>query len=157
MIMAWCACVILLSSHSTLERQKLYLVGVLIDNRGKNSKNRALWSLVGSPGKHWGRPPLADPIGCWAASGLALLPATMHIAGGLKPDDHCGPFQPRPFYESMKSGPGVFQKFLPLWIILWVCNFIAFATITGWRQSCSLARGWNMKQISSILPVFGSN
>ena len=23
---------------------------------------------------------------------------TLHIAGGLKLDDHCGPFQPRPFY-----------------------------------------------------------
>ena len=27
----------------------------------------------------------------------------LHIAGGLKLDDHCGPFQPRPFYESMIS------------------------------------------------------
>jgi len=28
---------------------------------------------------------------------------TLHIAGGLKLDGHCGPFQPRPFYGSMKS------------------------------------------------------
>jgi len=27
--------------------------------------------------------------------------ATLHIAGGLKLDDHCGPFQLRPFYDSM--------------------------------------------------------
>jgi len=27
--------------------------------------------------------------------------ATLHIAGGLKLNDHCGPFQPRPFYDSM--------------------------------------------------------
>ena len=26
---------------------------------------------------------------------------TLHIAGGLKLDDHCGPFQPRPFYDSL--------------------------------------------------------
>jgi len=26
---------------------------------------------------------------------------TLHIAGGLKLDDHCGPFQPRPFCDSM--------------------------------------------------------
>ena len=26
--------------------------------------------------------------------------ATLHIAGGLKLDDHCGPFQLRPFYDS---------------------------------------------------------
>jgi len=30
---------------------------------------------------------------CW----LAIL----HVAGGLKLNDHCGPFQPRPFYDSM--------------------------------------------------------
>ena len=26
---------------------------------------------------------------------------TLHIAGELKLDDHCGPFQPRPFYDSI--------------------------------------------------------
>jgi len=26
---------------------------------------------------------------------------TLHIAGGLKLDEHYGPFQPRPFYDSM--------------------------------------------------------
>ena len=26
--------------------------------------------------------------------------ATLHIAGVLKLDDHCCPFQPRPFYDS---------------------------------------------------------
>ena len=26
--------------------------------------------------------------------------ATLPVAGGLKLDDHCGPFQPRPFYDS---------------------------------------------------------
>ena len=27
--------------------------------------------------------------------------ATRHIAGGLKLNDHCGPFQPRPFSDSV--------------------------------------------------------
>jgi len=27
--------------------------------------------------------------------------ATLCIGGGLELDDHCGPFQPRPFYDSM--------------------------------------------------------
>ena len=27
--------------------------------------------------------------------------ATLHTAGGLKLDDHCGPFQPMPFCDSM--------------------------------------------------------
>jgi len=26
---------------------------------------------------------------------------TLHIAGGLKLNDHCGPFQPRAFYDSV--------------------------------------------------------
>ena len=34
-----------------------------------------------------------------AVGSLACWLATLHIAGGLKPDDHCGPFQPRPFYD----------------------------------------------------------
>ena len=29
--------------------------------------------------------------------------ATLHIGGGLKLNDHCGPFQPRPFYDSTLS------------------------------------------------------
>ena len=32
-----------------------------------------------------------------------LVVGDVHIAGGLKPDDHCGPFQPRPFCDSMIS------------------------------------------------------
>ena len=36
-----------------------------------------------------------------ALGSLIYWLVTLHIAGGLKPDDHCGPFQPRPFYDSM--------------------------------------------------------
>ena len=36
-----------------------------------------------------------------ALGSLVWWLATLHIAGGLKLDDHCGPFQPRPFYGSM--------------------------------------------------------
>ena len=36
-----------------------------------------------------------------ALSSLVWWLVTLHIAGGLKVDDHCGPFQPRPFYDSM--------------------------------------------------------
>jgi len=35
-----------------------------------------------------------------ALGSLVCWLVTLHIAGGLKPDDHCGPFQPRPFYDS---------------------------------------------------------
>jgi len=39
-----------------------------------------------------------------ALGNLVWWLATLHIAGGLKLDDHCGPFQPRPFYDSVKCG-----------------------------------------------------
>ena len=35
-----------------------------------------------------------------ALGSLVWWLATLHIAEGLKLDDHCGPFQPRPFYDS---------------------------------------------------------
>ena len=34
-----------------------------------------------------------------ALGSLVWWLATLHIAGGLKLDDHCGPFQPRPFCD----------------------------------------------------------
>jgi len=36
-----------------------------------------------------------------ALGSLVWWLVTLHIAGGLKLDDHCGPFQPQPFYDSM--------------------------------------------------------
>ena len=36
-----------------------------------------------------------------ALGSLVWWLATLHIAGELKLDDHGGPFQPRPFYDSM--------------------------------------------------------
>ena len=38
-----------------------------------------------------------------ALGSLVWWLVTLHIAGGLKLDDHCDPFQPRPFYDSMIS------------------------------------------------------
>ena len=36
-----------------------------------------------------------------ALGSLVWWLATLHIAEGLKLDDHYGPFQPRPFYDSV--------------------------------------------------------
>ena len=36
-----------------------------------------------------------------ALGSLVCWLATLHTAGGLKLDDDCGPFQPRPSYDSM--------------------------------------------------------
>ena len=46
---------------------------------------------------------LAACSGGWRSSG------GWHIAGGLKLDGHCGPFQPRPFYDSVR-----FSRTLPM-------------------------------------------
>jgi len=35
-----------------------------------------------------------------ALGSLVWWTVTLHVAGGLKLNDHCGPFQPRPFYDS---------------------------------------------------------
>ncbi len=36
-----------------------------------------------------------------ALGSLVWWLVTLHIAGGLKLSDHCGPFQPRPLYDSL--------------------------------------------------------
>ena len=38
-----------------------------------------------------------------ALGSLVWWLAALHIAWGLKLDEHCGPFQPRPFYDYIKS------------------------------------------------------
>ena len=48
-----------------------------------------------------------------ALGSLVCWLATLHIAGGLKLDGHCGPFQPRPFYDAMvylNGNPAVAQR-----------------------------------------------
>ena len=41
-----------------------------------------------------------------ALGSLVWWLATLHLAGGLKLNDHCGPFQTRLFYDSMISASG---------------------------------------------------
>uniref|UniRef100_A0A669QH57 Uncharacterized protein n=1 Tax=Phasianus colchicus TaxID=9054 RepID=A0A669QH57_PHACC len=41
-------------------------------------------------------------VGAWREAGkLPFFQVTLQIAGGLKLDDHCGPFQPRPCYDTI--------------------------------------------------------
>ena len=42
-----------------------------------------------------------------ALGSLVWWLATLHIRGGLKLNDHCGPFQPRPFYDSISIAPDI--------------------------------------------------
>ena len=43
-----------------------------------------------------------------ALGSLVWWLATLNMAGGLKLDGHCGPFQPRPFYGSMADVSSAF-------------------------------------------------
>ena len=68
---------------------------------------------------------------------------TLHIAGGLKVADHCGPFQLRPFYDSMmcKSASQVTKKssetiyyiqvtvFFFFLMLLWACVLLVLYKI----------------------------
>jgi len=45
-----------------------------------------------------------------ALGSLVWWLATLHIAGGLKLHDHCGPFQPRPFCDSMIQFDNLFLR-----------------------------------------------
>ena len=55
---------------------------------------RRLW--VPHPWRH------SKPGWMWLLGSLVWWLATLHIAGGLKLNVHCGPFQPGPFCDSMK-------------------------------------------------------
>ena len=58
--------------------------------------NRLLKEAVDAPSLEAFKARLDVALGslvCWSA--------TLHTAGGLKLNDHCGPFQPRPFYDSV--------------------------------------------------------
>jgi len=58
-----------------------------------------------------------------ALGSLVCWLATLHIAGGLKLDDHCGPFQPRPFYDPMILWWDVFRPATLPTGAIWYFNF----------------------------------
>jgi len=70
---------------------------------------------------------------------------TLHIAGGLKLEGHCGPFQPRPFYDSMITSQ--FLLSLPDRLLGLISVFrcvpriaLSYTLISFCRESGSLAR-----------------
>jgi len=56
-----------------------------------------------------------------ALGSLVQWLVTLHIAVGSKLDDHCGPFQPRPFYDSM-----ILSKLVPVTEVVISCQEIVF-------------------------------
>jgi len=46
-----------------------------------------------------------------ALGSLVWWLAALHIAGGLKLDDHCGPFHPRLFYDTQTLYSGMVRTF----------------------------------------------
>ena len=45
-----------------------------------------------------------------ALGSLVWWLATLHAAGRLKRDEHCGPFQPRPFYDAVILTEGICRR-----------------------------------------------
>jgi len=67
----------------------------VVVQRGVTDWNRLPKEAVDAPSLEAFKARLDVALGslvCWLV--------TLHIAGGLKLHDHCGPFQPRPFYDS---------------------------------------------------------
>jgi len=46
---------------------------------------------------------IQDQAGCGSGQPGLVVGDPAQPLGRLKLDDHCGPFQPRPFYDSMTS------------------------------------------------------
>ena len=63
---------------------------------GGDALNRLLTEAVDAPSLEAFKARLDVALGS-----LVCCLVTLHIAGGLKLNDHCGPFQPRPFYDSI--------------------------------------------------------
>ena len=70
-----------------------------------------------------------------ALGSLVWLLATLHIAGGLKLDEHCGPFQPRPFFD---------------FIIL-----TRFFSTQGHKQEAARLLGWGRNTLTRKLKELG--
>jgi len=65
---------------------------------------------------------------------------TLHIAGGLKLDDHYGPFQPRPFYDFMISS----INHASLCFLFFLVYFYFLISDAMKKESICL---WQMKQL----------
>jgi len=65
----------------------------------------AIWSLlhVNWEANHLCEPGQSNPVDVHSLGSLVWWLVTLHIAGGVKLDDHCGPSQPRPFCDVSMS------------------------------------------------------
>ena len=81
-----------------------------------------------------------------ALGSLVWWLAALHIAGGLKLNDHCGPFQPRPFYDSMTSQQTALQ---PAKGLSALC-FLPISHSHGWFL---LARGCHVSQHTAVFAL----
>ena len=85
-----------------------------------------------------------------ALGSLVCWLVTLHIAGGLKQDDHCGPFQPGPFYDSMISAVGNATEVLaiPAGQALAVTSAVTYTCIPHPAWDDCLGVGLNCKTCS---------
>ena len=79
-----------------MERVRLDIRRQFFTQRVVTHWNRLSKEVVDAPSLHAFKTRLDVALGS-----LVWWFATLHIAGGLKLDDHCDPFQHRPFCDSM--------------------------------------------------------
>ena len=76
---------------------------------GGSFSHRGWWRTgTGCPRRLWIASPSPEAFKARlnvALGSLVWWLVTLHIAAGLKLNDHCGPFQPRPFYDEKWMGP----------------------------------------------------
>jgi len=91
-----------------------------------------------------------------ALGSLVWWLATLHIAGGLKLDDHCGPFQPRPFYDSMilLMSPCFLSGLKSGFIYIWKCTLTKQRVKRSVRTTTKL--GSTLKDSSAYSPDLAS-
>ena len=75
-----------------------------------------------------------------ALGSMVFWLATLHIAGGSQLDDHYGPFQPRPFYNSMNKegrGIGVIHSQATNHLYTVIFGKESYKIYFCWKQACA--------------------
>ena len=91
----------------------------------------------------------------WLIKQLPLI--IRKIAGGLKLDDHCGPFQLRPFYDSVKRIiEALLGRALSCWcfILLMHCRMPNENLFSNLHNCVSNQRRTELKIFSSVITMF---
>ena len=115
--------------------KSLQKYGKLLGNKLVWNWNRLYKEVVNAPSLEAFKARLDVALGS-----LVWWLATLHIAGGLKLRDHCGPFQPRIYYDSMDFwavAVGAVKPFFSM-LYLFVVLYRLVRSLTAYTSSIQL-------------------